>query len=93
MIISEMLKLNLNKVTSYVHDIPTLSAEAAKQHPGVSYIITAPLGLHVLLVDIVNDRINDCLKQAAGDAADGCSVCDGTGKCTLHQEAESQRNV
>ncbi|PNX61276.1 sirohydrochlorin ferrochelatase-like protein [Trifolium pratense] len=57
-----------------------MSAEAAKQHPGVSYIITAPLGLHVLLVDIVNDRINDCLKQGAGDA-DECSVCDGTGKC------------
>ncbi|MCI21215.1 sirohydrochlorin ferrochelatase, partial [Trifolium medium] len=31
-------------------DIPSLSAEAAKQHPGVSYIVTAPLGLHELLV-------------------------------------------
>ncbi|CAN1853316.1 Sirohydrochlorin ferrochelatase, chloroplastic [Linum perenne] len=31
-------------------DIPSLTAEAAKEHPGVSYLITAPLGLHELLV-------------------------------------------
>ncbi|KAK6926518.1 Sirohydrochlorin cobaltochelatase CbiX-like [Dillenia turbinata] len=38
----------------------TLTAEAAKEHPGVSYVITAPLGLHGPLVDVVNDRINQC---------------------------------
>ncbi|WJX72924.1 sirohydrochlorin ferrochelatase [Trifolium repens] len=65
-------------------DIPSLSAEAAKQHPGVSYIVSAPLGLHELLVDVVNDRINYCLKHVAGDE-DECSVCAGTGKCILHQ--------
>ncbi|XP_004489242.1 sirohydrochlorin ferrochelatase, chloroplastic [Cicer arietinum] len=65
-------------------DIPSLSAAAAKQHPGVSYIVTAPLGLHELLVDVVNDRITYCLKHVAGDA-DECSVCAGTGKCILHQ--------
>ncbi|ONI19654.1 hypothetical protein PRUPE_3G289500 [Prunus persica] len=31
-------------------DIPSLTAEAAKEHPGVSYLVTAPLGLHPLLV-------------------------------------------
>ncbi|XP_034209248.1 sirohydrochlorin cobaltochelatase-like [Prunus dulcis] len=31
-------------------DIPSLTAEAAKEHPGVSYIVTTPLGLHPLLV-------------------------------------------
>ncbi|CAN4082417.1 unnamed protein product [Withania somnifera] len=31
-------------------DIPSLTAEVAKEHPGVSYVITAPLGLHELLV-------------------------------------------
>ncbi|KAI5447540.1 hypothetical protein KIW84_015117 [Lathyrus oleraceus] len=67
-----------------VQDIPSLSAEAAKQHPGVSYIVTAPLGLHELLVDVVNDRINYCLKHVAGEA-DECSVCAGTGKCILNQ--------
>ncbi|XP_059669950.1 sirohydrochlorin ferrochelatase, chloroplastic [Cornus florida] len=61
-------------------DIPSLTADAAKEHPGVSYIITAPLGLHELIVDVVNDRIGHCLSHVAGDAAE-CSVCAGTGKC------------
>ncbi|KAK7381412.1 hypothetical protein VNO78_34084 [Psophocarpus tetragonolobus] len=64
-------------------DIPSLSAEAAKEHPGVSYIVTAPLGLHELLVDVVNDRIKHCLKHVSGDA-DECLVCAGTGKCRLY---------
>ncbi|MED6107809.1 hypothetical protein PIB30_017699 [Stylosanthes scabra] len=64
-------------------DIPSLSAEAAKEHPGVSYIVTAPLGLHELLVDVVNDRIKHCLKHVSGDANE-CSVCAGTGKCRLY---------
>lgn len=34
----------------YVQTIPSLSAEAAKQHPGVSYIITPPLGLDQLFI-------------------------------------------
>lgn len=33
-----------------LQDIPSLAAEAAREHPDVSYIITAPLGLHDLLV-------------------------------------------
>jgi len=46
----------------------------------------------VVLQDIVNDRINGCLKHGDGDAEE-CSVCDETGKCILNQEAGSQRNV
>ncbi|KAI8029052.1 hypothetical protein LOK49_LG01G00498 [Camellia lanceoleosa] len=64
-------------------DIPSLTAEAAKGHPGVSYIITAPLGLHELLVDVMNDRIKYCLSHVAGDAGE-CSVCAGTGKCRVY---------
>ncbi|XP_030447442.1 sirohydrochlorin ferrochelatase, chloroplastic isoform X3 [Syzygium oleosum] len=64
-------------------DIPSLTAEAAKEHPGVSYIITAPLGLHELLVDVVNDRIKHCLSHVEGDA-DECEVCAGTGKCRIY---------
>lgn len=33
-----------------LQDIPSLTAEAAKEHPGVPYIVTAPLGLHEQLV-------------------------------------------
>lgn len=64
-------------------DIPSLTAEAAKEHPGVSYVITAPLGLHGLLVDVVNDRIKHCLKHVAGDEAE-CAACAGTGKCRVY---------
>ncbi|KAF1859823.1 hypothetical protein Lal_00028005 [Lupinus albus] len=67
----------------WTQDIPSLSAEAAKEHPGVSYIVTAPLGLHELLVDVMDDRIKHCLKHVAGDV-DECSVCAGTGKCRLY---------
>lgn len=69
-------------------DIPSLTAEAAKEHPGVSYVITAPLGLHGLLVDVVNDRIKHCLKHVAGDEAE-CAVCAGTGKCRVYQLGEA----
>ncbi|KAK8963578.1 hypothetical protein KSP40_PGU019428 [Platanthera guangdongensis] len=31
-------------------DIPELVAEAAREHPGISYVISAPLGLHELMV-------------------------------------------
>ncbi|XP_039142809.1 sirohydrochlorin ferrochelatase, chloroplastic isoform X2 [Dioscorea cayenensis subsp. rotundata] len=65
-------------------DIPALAAEAAEDHSGISYIVTAPLGLHESLVDVVNDRINYCLKHVDGDATE-CSVCAGTGKCRLYQ--------
>ncbi|XP_021299186.1 sirohydrochlorin ferrochelatase, chloroplastic isoform X2 [Herrania umbratica] len=64
-------------------DIPSLTADAAKEHPGVSYMVTAPLGLHELLVDVVNDRIKHCLSHVAGDA-DECAACAGTSKCKLY---------
>ncbi|KAJ4841172.1 hypothetical protein Tsubulata_051119, partial [Turnera subulata] len=64
-------------------DIPSLTAEAAKDHPGVSFIVAAPLGLHESLVDVVNDRIKYCLSHVAGDAEE-CAVCAGTDKCKLY---------
>lgn len=64
-------------------DIPSLTAEAAKEHPGVSFLVTAPLGLHPLLVDVMDDRINHCLDHVSGEVNE-CSVCAGTGKCQLY---------
>ncbi|KAG8366892.1 hypothetical protein BUALT_Bualt16G0015200 [Buddleja alternifolia] len=66
-------------------DIPSLTAEAATEHPGISYFVTALLGLHELLVDVVNDRINHCLSHVAGEE-DECSVCAGTQKCRVYNE-------
>ncbi|GMI86799.1 hypothetical protein HRI_002349200 [Hibiscus trionum] len=67
----------------WYQDIPSLTADAAKDYPGVSYMITAPLGLHELLVDVMNDRIKHCLSHVAGDA-DECAACAGTSKCKLY---------
>ncbi|XP_074584260.1 sirohydrochlorin ferrochelatase, chloroplastic isoform X2 [Curcuma longa] len=68
----------------WLQDIPALVADASKYHSGISFVITAPLGLHELMVDVMNDRIKYCLSHVAGDA-DECSVCAGTGKCRLYQ--------
>ncbi|KAF7089297.1 hypothetical protein CFC21_092298, partial [Triticum aestivum] len=35
-------------------DIPSLASEASKEHSSVPYIITAPLGLHELMVVCAN---------------------------------------
>uniref|UniRef100_A0A0E0JYR8 Sirohydrochlorin cobaltochelatase n=1 Tax=Oryza punctata TaxID=4537 RepID=A0A0E0JYR8_ORYPU len=64
-------------------DIPALAAEASKEHSNIPYIVTAPLGLHELMVDVMNDRIKYCLRHVAGDVEE-CTVCAGTGKCHLY---------
>lgn len=64
-------------------DIPNLTAAAAAKHPGVQWLVTAPLGLHELMARIMDSRIRHCLAHAHGDAAE-CPTCAGTGKCQLH---------
>jgi sirohydrochlorin ferrochelatase len=63
-------------------DIPALAAEASARHPGVRYLVTAPLGPHPLLMDVVEDRIKHCLEHARGGASE-CELCAGTGRCRL----------
>ena len=66
----------------WTEDIPALTAEAAKAHPGVRYLIAAPLGPHPALAGIVEERIGHCLAHASGEAAE-CEVCAGTGGCSF----------
>jgi sirohydrochlorin ferrochelatase len=40
-------------------DVPALARAAARRHRGVRVRVTAPLGGHDLLVDIVLDRIGN----------------------------------
>ena len=47
-------------------DIPTLAAEAAAKHPGVSHFVAAPIGLHPLMTDIVDSRLETCMARLAG---------------------------
>lgn len=46
-------------------DIPRLAAEAARSHRGVRHLVTAPLGLHPLMLQIINERIASCLAETA----------------------------
>ena len=42
-------------------DIPAVAAAAAKNHPGVPFLVTAPLGVHPLMAELMAQRIEDCL--------------------------------
>ncbi|KAG6541972.1 hypothetical protein Mapa_016609 [Marchantia paleacea] len=61
-------------------DIPSIAAEAAKKHHNVPYLVTAPIGLHELMVTVINDRMEYCLSQVAGEVSE-CDMCDGSGRC------------
>jgi len=63
-------------------DIPRLAAEAARHHPGVRYLVTAPLALHPLINDIISQRIEHCLAYACGQT-DACDLCAETDYCQL----------
>jgi sirohydrochlorin ferrochelatase len=42
-------------------DIPRLAAEANQAFPSVKHLVTAPLGLHDLLLQVVDERIAEAL--------------------------------
>lgn len=42
--------LHNDTMFDFSQDIPALAAEASKEHSNVPYIVTAPLGLHELMV-------------------------------------------
>jgi len=67
-------------------DIPRLTEEASRKHShasaGIEFLVTAPLGLHPLMAQVVESRIEHCLLHAAGMAAE-CDVCAGSGRCTM----------
>lgn len=63
-------------------DIPELTGRAAAKHPGVEYLVTAPIGLHPLIRRVILSRIDHCLSHAHGKA-DECESCAGTDRCRL----------
>lgn len=70
-------------------DIPTLAAAAAQHHPGISHLVTAPLGLHPLMAQVMQSRIDHCLAHVRGEA-DPCEVCRGTDHCQLIRGSEQE---
>lgn len=63
-------------------DIPALAEQAAARHPGVRFMVSAPLGLHPLMAEVVGSRVAHCLSHVAGEAAE-CEACEGTGVCAV----------
>lgn len=45
-------------------DIPALAATAAARHPTAAYLVTAPLGVDRLLVELISRRVESCLNDA-----------------------------
>ncbi|MBI1367032.1 MAG: hypothetical protein GC162_00110 [Planctomycetes bacterium] len=73
-------------------DIPNLTAAAAKRHPGIRWMVTAPLGLNEKLPMVMSDAIAHCLSRVAGEAEE-CPACRGTGKCRINTVAETSGDV
>ena len=44
-------------------DIPRLSAAASETHGNIPFQVTAPLGIHQLLLEVVDQRISEALLQ------------------------------
>jgi sirohydrochlorin ferrochelatase len=65
-------------------DIPQLTEQAATKHPGVKWLVTAPLGLHEMMARIMDERIRHCLSRVHGQAEE-CPSCAGTGRCRLQE--------
>lgn len=63
-------------------DIPRLAAEAAAALEGIQHLVTAPLGLHSLIGEIMAQRIVTCLAHhTAGGAT--CDLCAEEARCQL----------
>ena len=63
-------------------DIPRLAADAAAAHEGIKYLVTSPLGLHPLMADVIQSRVQQCLHHASGDI-EACDLCAGTDRCAF----------
>jgi sirohydrochlorin ferrochelatase len=44
-------------------DIPALSAAAAESVGGMKHLVTAPLGLHPLMLEVIEERIAESLRE------------------------------
>lgn len=66
----------------WAKDIPELAQRAAEK-VGVPWVVTAPIGLTPLMVDVIDNRLAHCLSHVAGEAGE-CDSCAGMDRCKLH---------
>lgn len=66
----------------WTEDIPALVESAAERHSNIHWLVTAPFGLHPGMLEIINDRIQYCLRHAQADQeSGGCDVCENSDRC------------
>ncbi len=46
-------------------DIPRLTTEAAQAFPNVKHLVTEPLGLHELMLQVIDERIGEAIGASA----------------------------
>ena len=51
--------------------------EAAAAHPEVKYVISAPIGLHPLMSEVIDSRVRHCMAHVY-EGAPACDVCAGS---------------
>jgi sirohydrochlorin ferrochelatase len=51
----------------WTEDIPRLAAEAAAGFPGVEFTVAEPLGLHPLMLEILDQRVSDACGRQHSD--------------------------
>ncbi|QDS99368.1 CbiX/SirB N-terminal domain-containing protein [Adhaeretor mobilis] len=68
-------------------DIPRLAAAAAAEHGDIPFVVTAPLGLHPLMMEVISQRIGHCL-QHAGGTADSCEMCTDSTGCAASDQGQ-----
>ncbi len=69
----------------WTQDIPRLTADAAKNYPGVAYHIAPTLGIDDLILDLLNKRLEHCL----GDGFE-CDLCRGTARAGASNEYDQE---
>ena len=57
----------------WTNDIPRLTAEAAKRFPQTRYHVTPTLGIDDLILELLQKRVQSCVKNEFG-----CADCEGT---------------
>ncbi|REJ64918.1 MAG: hypothetical protein DWQ31_19935 [Planctomycetota bacterium] len=73
-------------------DIPRLTEAAVTRHADVRYLVTAPLGAHTLMAQLMQTRLAQCLGRAGGSpkgSAIDCEFCDQTPKCRVLPETDA----
>jgi sirohydrochlorin ferrochelatase len=63
-------------------DIPQLARDAAQPYPEIRWFVSAPLGLHPLLPQVMLERAAQCLRRLQ-DPSVSCDVCQASGSCQV----------